>query len=438
MKQRPGVAETVSGTTSGSGAADGSTLVDSSLYSSAIPQLVRARSVIAITSGARDGDRRYATGPASSAGAVTVSPVFGAQIADSVTYEIWDADGPHPDVLDRMIDKALDEDCWYWHPRPLSVLRGSCVREGMTVSTNVLDVDGATAIWSPSAGTVSIQTMGFPNETFRRVFRFVPSAGSDVLESEAVDADPEYRQNWRIHLIARVFAANQAGGTLTPVLRDLTADADITVTWTPEATATRRGWALFKGTFDLPSDCNQFAVRISAASSAESAEIALCQVWNAQQRRYQCHPQVQTKGHVGNVFYWHGERFDERTAVPWMGSTERREAMGAGVSVFLGEPGNEAPWYYEKTPYPGLTTATPAATDDDATTWAPAAWVKAAVLWETYEWLAERDALNAPGRWDERRQKALAMLLAQQAQYGIERQIVTDNRRPVGRAVRRI
>ena len=89
----------IEGNLTANGAADGSTILDTNLYSDARDQYVRNRDIIAITSGDRRGDRRPTTGGLGSDGVLVASPLFGAQIVSGVSYEIWVADGPHPDDI---------------------------------------------------------------------------------------------------------------------------------------------------------------------------------------------------------------------------------------------------------------------------------------------------------------------------------------------------
>ena len=102
-------------------------------------------------------------------------------------------------------------------------------------------------------------------------------------------------------------------------------------------------------------------------------------------------------------------------------------------------PQSKPLFYYEKTPFPTLTTiAAPAANDDDNTTWAELQWVRNAALWECYKFLTHRDEREDPGRWTAALADAEAALRAAQVEYGIEPMMVADSKKPRGVAVLKV
>ena len=443
LRFAPGAPTTASGTTTGAGAADGTTLVDSGIYSSAVDQLVRQRSVICITSGTRRGDRRYATGPPTTAGVITVSPAFGAQIATSVTYEVWDPDGPHPDIIDRMIDAALSEDCWRWVPVPITYVPYGDFGEELTVS-GVNLVDGATTAWSTSNSTPSFVSQTPPHEFVRRVVRVTASGVGGYLQSRPIDVDVDNRSAWRIEALCRAQGAASAGGDARIVLRDETAGANITPT--SALTWTRRGWGLINSSFTIPAGCNQIAIRLVTQNNGEATDWAWVQAWPIDQTRFSLPQRIVALKHVGPVFERIGDIFDNFKRAPWAGALERRDVGGTGVQIVLDPPPGSAPlWFYERDSFPTLTSATPVAGDDDNTTWAADLWLRTAVSWELYRWLSERDrkteqgapegAEQRPSRgWREAEAKALEELLAMQQEYGAVPMAVEDAAHPAHRA----
>lgn len=438
MKRLEGVGELKTGTTSGAGAADGSTIVDTRIYSTARDQFVRQRDIIAITSGARRGDRRVATGPPSSAGVVTVSPTFGAQIASGVNYEVWDADGAHPDLVDSMIDLALREDCWRWLRTPITYVPYGDFGEELAVSGSEL-VDGSTTAWAGTNATPSLVALTPPTEYVRRALRVTATAANGYMESQALDVDVDNRDSWWVHALVRALATagGNAGGAATLVLRDLTNGADITpdeaLTWT------RRGWGLIESSFTIPADCNKIALRLQADANTEIADWAWVQAWPIGQRRFSLPPRIASKDWVGSVFVRKGTIFDEFRPEPWTGGLERRDVGGTGVSLYLNHaPQGRSIWFYEKDSFPTITSAPPVAADDDNTTWAVAEWVIAAAEYEIYKALARRDWKEAPGRWDERLRDAAVELGVFQERYGAEPMFVEDRPQPSYVATERV
>src|SRR3990167_7889406 len=466
MRHSPAAPATASGTTTSAGAADGTTLVDSAIYSSAKDQLVRQGSIICITSGGstaitissssvanpsvittasahgfatgdtvtiaghtgstpdingaqvvtyisattfsipvnvsvggtggtatattgRRGERRYATGPPTTAGVITVSPAFEARIESGVTYEVWDPDGPHPDIIDRMIDTALQEDCWRWVPIPVTYIPYGDFGEELTVSGSNL-VDGTTTAWAGTNATPSFATQVPPHEFIRRAVRITATAGGGYLQSQSIDVDVDNRSAWRIEALCRAQGAGSAGGDARIVLRDLTNSADITPT--TALSWLRRGWGVINSTFTLPATCNQIAIRLVTQNNGEATDWAWVQAWPTNQTRFSLPQRIVALKHVGPIFERVGEIFDNFKRAPWAGALERRDVGGTGVQLVLDPPPGDAPlWFYERDSFPTLTSATPAATDDDNTTWAAELWVRTAVTWELYRWLSERD-----------------------------------------------
>jgi hypothetical protein len=443
LRFAPAAPETASGTTTAQGAADGTTIIDTDIYSSAIDQLVRQRSVICITSGDERGERRYATGPPTTAGVITVSPAFSSQQEASVTYEVWDPDGPHPDIIDRMIDKALLEDCWRWVPVPITYVPYGDFGEELAVSTNDL-VDGAVTAWTGTNATPTIVSQTPPQEFVRRVVRINATAGAGYLESQTIDVDPDNRDAWHIEALVRAQGAGAAVGDARIVLWDKTNGAAITPT--TALTWVARGWGLIKSDFTIPATCYQIAIRLLTQNNGEDTDWAWVQAWPKDQTRFSLPQRIVALKHVGATFVRVGDIFGNFKRAPWDGSLDHRDIGGTGVQLEI-EPqiGAHALWFYERDSFPILTTATPAATDDDNTTWAAEVWLRTAVTWELYRWLGQRDRKTEQGApegaeqpiprgWREAEQDALEELLAMQQEYGAAPMIVEDAAHPAHRA----
>ena len=430
-----------SGTLSANGAADGSTIVDTvggKLYSSARDQHIRTRSVVAITSEANRGDRSYAIGSASTAGAVTVNPVFTNQIDSGDAYEVWDSDGPHPDEIDRCIDLALAKLCWYWRITSLTWLRGGDLADEVAVNADDLTENGI-VVWTGDGNiTLTLQDLEMPDEYIRRVIRIVATATDGGLESSIIECDPLDRRLWWIAALCRSMktaaGADKGTGNGTEIkIIDKTNSVEITPN-EPLFTV-NRGWTHLTAGFVLPANCFQIAIQLNVETSGEVGEFGPIQLWPPNGRDVSLPRRIATKNHVGPVFIRRGSTYNRFWRQPWHGSLERRDVGGRGVRLeFDPQIGTRPLWFYEKVGYLGLTTATPVATDDDNTTWAEQAWVEIAALVECYRFLETRDRKEYPGRWDEDLHKAEVRLAAAQVEYGIEPMAVEDAQNPRRRA----
>lgn len=427
----------ITGTTDGVGAGDGSTIVDTGLYSKARDQHVRNRSIVAIVEGNPDqrGERRYATGPPSTAGVLTVSPVFGGEIASGIDYEIWDADGPHPDDIDRAIDRALADACWYWRTTPLTDMQGGDVGDELVLDGNNIDDDLGRQLFTATDVTTTLPELDPPDEFARRIIRATATASPGYLEALQIDVDPDNRSGWRIESLMRASSGSAAGGDARLVLYDQT-NSVVFAANTDPLKWTRRGWGLLESGFTVPATCEAFSVRLQVQTSTQVGDFAWVQVWQQNQTRFSLPRRVASKRRVGPVFERTGTKFGQFARREWRGNLERREAMGRGVSLVLRpSPGSRSLWFYEKTPFPALTSSTPAATDDDAQTWAAVEWIRTAALAECYRFLWRRDRKEYPQRWVDEREDAEAELQAIQAEYGIEMLMTEDSPRPIGSAV---
>ncbi len=441
LRNTPVATENTTGTTTASGGAAGITIVDSGSYSKAIDQMIKKRSVICLTSGDERGERTYATGPPNTSGAIPVSPVFTAQIDSGVTYEVWDPDAPHPDIIDRVIDTVLRDNCWRWVPTPITWLRGGDVGDEIAVSTDDLTEDG-TVVWTGDGNlTLTLQELEMPDEFARRAIRIVATATDGGIESNVIECDPTDRKEWRIEVLARSMAtaAGAAGGSGNGSeikIIDKTNSTEIT----PETTLStvNRGWTLLESNFVLPSNCYQIAIQLNVETSGEVGEFAWVQLWPKNAEAISLPRRIATRNHVGPVFVRHGDTYSEFRRGAWTGPLGRADVGGRGVRLTLGTAiGSNPLWYYERVSYPSLTSTTPAAADDDNTTWAADLWVRAAASWELYRRLNKRDRKSEQG-WDVLEADALGVLLAMQDEYGAEPMLVEDATEPAYRAVRSV
>ena len=434
MRQVEGAAEVATGAATSQGNAGGTTLIDTGLYSSARDQFVRQGDIVCITSGSERGSRSVATGPPDSSGVITVSPAFSGQIDSAVTYQIFDGDGPHPDILDRMLDEALDKRLWRWLKTPVTHVPGGDVGEELSIDGSDDVVDGTTKIWTSTNAPATLPSLAYPDEFVRRSIHLIAGAANGYVESQALDADVDNRPSWAIHALIRAGPGADAGRI---VIRDLTNNADITpdtaLTWTREA------WGLIESCFTIPAACEQIAIRLQCDGNGDLMDFAQIQAWPVRQTRFSLPQRITSDAMVGSVFIRRGGVFDEFRPAPWDGAVERRDAAGTGVQLVLTPaPGSAAVWFYEKDSFPKLTSATPAATDDDNTTWAVEDWLLTVAESLCYERLQRRDRKEVPGRWDEAVAQAELDAGIMQRLYGAEPMLVEDRAQPTHRAVSRM
>lgn len=433
--------------TTGAGAADGSTVIDSSLYSLARDQHVRKGSVIGITESgnARRGERRYAAGVPSTAGAVTVSPVFGGQIGSGLRYEVWHPDAPHPDELDGFIDDALQESCWYWRLVPLTTLRGGDVGDELAVSgTNIIDTGDANAVIMAAGGgspTITLPDISLPEAHARRAIRIASGAAAGVLQTLNEDVDPEFRQYREVRAILRVFptSGNGASNDVARIVPyDVTNSAEIAVTPSDGLEWSHRGWGQVYASFTIPATCERLAYRLVVNDVDDTGDFAAIWTHDPQQTDFFLPRRIASKKDIGQLYEIQGDVFGRYTPHQYRGTMERRDIAGYGVGLRIDPPSSRWLWYYEKTNFPKLTTNPPAATDDDAQTWAALPWVRDAALVHAYRFLQDRDEKEHPDRWVRKLVQAEISLRAKQVKFGAEPMLVENSPRPRGRAITKV
>jgi hypothetical protein len=262
--------------------------------------------------------------------------------------------------------------------------------------------------------------------------------------STEIEADVDNRSDWHIKALvsAKDSAAGSGGGATSIIIRDVTNSATITpdepLTWT------RRGWGLIESNFTIPSGCNLFSIRLQADTSTEVADFAWVQMSEKNQTQFALPRRITSKKQIGPVYERIGDEYGEFTRRPWRGSLERREQVGRGVTLVLQPaPGERSLWYYEKVPFPGLTSSytggegggTTLGLDDDNVTWCPLEWVSWAAIYEVYKHLRRRDQREMPERWLEELDNAQTELVAMQLDYGIEGMLTEDSKKPIGRVI---
>lgn len=423
---------------------DGSTttVVDSSLYSSVQDQRVRARAVVALTGGHTDrGQRRWATGPPSTAGVITVSPAFTTGGEQDETYEIWDADFLHPDDIDLAIDRALQRSCWFWRAVPLSMYYTDpeALEDNPTGSNNLELKGTSTVIWNANSASVALNEWGYtPDEPDRLAITVQALASPGYLESNSIPVDPDRRSRWR--MCGLLYKPNSNAQVVSIIPYDNTNGADIDTDETNSIATGEGPFIRFIETgFTLPSGCYDLTFRLHVDTNGQTGNFGWLSFWEEGQTTFHLPPNVQSKRHVGPVFRRVGDDYREFKRLPWQGQLQRREAVGRGVALELSPaPGARDLWYYHKTSFPALTSSTPAAADDDNATWAAEEWVVWASLVEVYEALRRRDREEYPTRWLEDLDEARMKLQALQADYGIEPMLTDDSSKPRGRAILRV
>ncbi len=304
-----------------------------------------------------------------------------------------------------------------------------------------IDDDAGTRIFTATDLATVLTELEPPDEFARRVIRLVALASPGYLESAAIDVDPDNRDTWRLEalLSAKDSVAGNAGGDTRIIVRDLTNAADITPEPSDGLQWTRRGFGLVEATFTLPATCNQIAIRLQVQTNTEVGEFAWVQLWEPSRTQFSLPRRVATKKHIGQIYQRGGVTFGRFFPKPFMGDVQRREAVGRGVMLTIRPaPGTRPLFYYEKTPFPRLTSTPPAATDDDNQTWAELQWVRDAAIWESYKYLKRRDEREDPTRWLESLADAEVAVRSAQVDYGIEPMLVSDSKKPRGVAILKV
>lgn len=416
-----------------------SSIIDSTIYSSVRDQHVRARDVVSIieSGDSRRGERRLATGPPTSAGLISVSPDFGGTIGNAVDYEIWKGDGPHPDEIDRCIDKALAEACWYWKLSPVTMLRSGDSEEDLSVNgANLEDADG-NVLWTGTNVTPAQPSLEYPEEYIRRVIQITAGASPGYTESPVIEVDNDER-NWRVFAFVRAFSGDAGAGEARLVLVDKTNSTTFATATDPLYTDTR-GWRLLKSNFTIPVNCHQIALRLQVQTSGDIGQFGAIQLLHKDRNVFSMERRVTHKKQVGSLLILTGDDYRQLKRQQWGGHLERREVAGRGVSLEI-DPviGENMLWFYERTGYPALTVGGAAGVDDDEETWSALEWVKTAASFYVYEYLSKRDRVVAPDRWRNALRDARELLEVIQEDYGIEPMHVEDSPQRTRRAMRRV
>lgn len=440
IRQKIGLDEgwlTTKGSTSGAGST--SSIVDINLYSSVRDQYVRTRDVVAIVEGSQLGERRLVTSNPTAAGVVGVSPVFGGSIGSGIDYEIWKGDGPHPDKVDQFIDRALDELCWRWLPRPLSYLLDPGDGEiDLTLSGSNWKDPAGTTLWVIANATPLQVDMNIPYEFARRHYRITASGADGSITGPQIPVDPK-NPSWRIRVFMKseLIALDDIGGDARFVLYDDTNNVEFDPATSPFRSTTF-GWELYESDFTIPPTCESLQVRFLVPTSGGIGDFIHLQVWPKNATRWSLPRSVRSKKHVGPVFRMEGTTFGELKPADYRGTIERREVAGRGVELRLDAPGNASYWFYERVPHSILTSDPPASGDDAQVTWAEMEWVVAGAKFYLYEYLNKRDRLTAPDRWKQLIYEARSDLELAQLDHGAEPMHTEDSRHSRRRVFRRV
>lgn len=423
-------------TTNGGGGTAGISIVDTKLYSSVQDQKIQPRDVIAILEGEERGERSFAKNSVDQDGTVGISPDFTGVIATGMDYEVWSNVGPHPDLIDSMIDRALAELCWRWVAVCMTLLPGGDVGPELAVSSDQIVDDRGTVIWTKKTTAVATLPVGGLGAQDFPYVRNTAGAANSYLESIAIEVNPAEKA-WRFELDIRAFAADGiSAGEAEVYIWDTTNDAQI-------STKTRlrcqtRGWQHLEADFNIPPTCHQLKVRLQVPTSTNIGDFSNMQLWDKDAKRFLAPRRVANKRSIGPVFERVGSVVNQMFPRPYSGSLEHREAEGEAVAIQMDPgPGSSSYWYYEKRPYSGLTSSPVVATDDDRYTRAQRDWIKPAAKVLIYRTLLRRDLREAPRLWSQNLSAAIDELEVAQQAYGIEPKFTEDSPKRTRRITRR-
>lgn len=195
-------------------------------------------------------------------GVLNVSPVLQSTPVAADTVELWAAQAPHPDDIDRARDRALTERCTRWRLNPLTWLT-----DGDFVSSTV------SSAWVGANATAAKQVAAGVERFVERYLQVTNSAANGYM-GQTVNCNPG--DSWTFYVAAQ--AANNTSvcqlqvydltnGALVPL--SVTSFQLVTGGGTGTVSYSGRSWEDLAGNFVIPSGCKQISVRIGGAGSAD-------------------------------------------------------------------------------------------------------------------------------------------------------------------------
>ena len=355
---------------------------------------------IRVTAGGATTDNTYVSAYAPATGIITCFPAI-TTAATSV-----------------LVAYDLTMEHWDWAVQAINrVLANRTGRLQKTVLTFVPDgamLGTVASFWTASAGTVSYVGLDDPETAGARCVQISHSAAANAV-SNTIPATAG--DTWEFETAIR---AASDGDTATLTVRDITAGADIDVTYQRgSGTTTSRAFVVQRGTFKVPGAENTDArIAFKIAVSGSDTMIAQMATVTAYPRNASTFPlgsRVETDQHVGNFYYGlmlssptGPEKRTYSEPITTGGRTHHIDNQGGHFTVNFNFRPTSPVYYDEYVSEPALSAVT------DTTTF-PLDYVADWAVYELKKFIAQRKRTK---EWVAERQSALKDALGNENQYG--------------------
>lgn len=420
------------GAQAGSGAST-TTIVDTQNYAGrAIPSSMYDNAVLRMTSGSLAGQTTFIDYIDGSTGTIYLNPALSGTPADTDEFEIW-LHGIDPDYVDRLRDDALQYTCSVWRQNVMTV-----IADGDLQTTTNGATPGDVSHWTVVGSAT--RTKGFasaPEAKSRFLLSVVhTTAASDFIDSDIVECQPDEIYFVEVPVKAYV-TATSAPATATCQPYDADNSANIAFASAIRTTHTGRGWGKLSFSFQIPSNCYRFKLRLTSDTNASTTVWGQFACHKIHQTQLTLPDRIRTKSRVGRTFL----TTQVQNSQQYLNNSQRKireyknvERNQVGSNVVLWFNPELAYWnacyYYERGYFPrlqtGYTTAAQRSAGDAATTDCQIEYVAAAVA----EVLAKR-MLDKDASWQDKWVRATAMLNYWEGEFGPEPQHVFENSVPV-------
>jgi len=295
---------------------------------------------------APEEEPRWVTDFDKATGIATLSAATTAAITAGDLYELWEPVVEDLERVNEAISRALTKDCFYIKRLPLGMLADG-------------DCQAVTGWTANGSATRAVAALAYPYWLDQYYLAVTSSNGTDYVYQNVLAEEDSV---WHIAVLMRTAAGttgsveiydNANSATITP-----TGD---TLSLTGETSA-GSGWQLLKAQFTVPTDCDNFGVRLKNGTASGVTHFAFVQAWPANARTLP----IPTETSLDNV--WRILRGREKLDIDYPFSWEMTPYMHAwptrgygGLAVeFDTTVGSAGPFFAEiKTHYAALT-------DDDA------------------------------------------------------------------------
>lgn len=219
---------------------------------------------------APEEEPRWATDFDKATGIVTLSAATTAAITASDLYEIWEPVVEDLKRVNEAISRALTQDCFYIKKLPLGMLADG-------------DCQAVTGWTANASATRAVTALAFPYWLDRYYLGVTSSDGTDYVYQNVLAEEDSI---WHIAVLMRTAAAttgsveiydNANSATITP--------SGDTLSLTGETSA-GSGWQFLKAQFTVPTDCDNFAVRLKNDAASGVTHFAFVQAWPANARSF--------------------------------------------------------------------------------------------------------------------------------------------------------